>query len=313
MFESDTLSADTSSMIMSLRTCFMIIVFLSTTVLANEGAIENLTRTDKTVQNLRSEISSSIFIVKGKRDAAKLPDLKFYAYTVKEGDNLWNIIARTSLDMDTILTVNSLKSTQDIKPGDILYFPNMRGIVLKVKQNDTLDSIAGRHNIQPIYIEKANKMEGLSKTHIFVPCGTLSKEERFAYLSTGFVSPVSPVRITSGFGMRNDPFLNVPKFHAGIDIICATGTPVKASQSGIVKYAGYMKNYGNLVIIKHTNGYETYYGHLNGFAVKKDQRVTKGALIAYSGNTGRSTGPHLHFEIRKNDKAINPLKILKLK
>ncbi|MFW5808833.1 MAG: LysM peptidoglycan-binding domain-containing M23 family metallopeptidase [Spirochaetota bacterium] len=289
------------------KTAVIAALFLHIGLYAQERTITRLTRTDPVIEQLRADISNSIYIIKSKRNVDTLPELTFYSYTVKDGDNLWNIIARTSLDMDTLLTVNRLESPSDLTPGTVIYIPNMRGIVVDVQSSTTLDFLERKYDVSHEYITRVNRMESLSKPHVFIPCGTLTREERSAFLSTGFGHPVSPVRITSGFGMRKDPFLNVPRFHSGIDIGCKTGTPIKASKGGVVSFSGYMKDYGNLVIIAHDGGYKSYYGHLHRITVAKSQTVKRGTIIAYSGNTGRSTGPHLHFEIRKDDKPVNPL------
>jgi murein DD-endopeptidase MepM/ murein hydrolase activator NlpD len=116
--------------------------------------------------------------------------------------------------------------------------------------------------------------------------------------------------LTSLFGMRKSPFSGRRVFHEGIDIACRTGTPVTASADGIVSRAGLKSGYGKLVIIDHGYGYQTYYGHNSKIFVKAGQRVKRGDKIAAVGNTGRSTGPHLHYEVRLNGTPVNPRKFL---
>ncbi len=116
--------------------------------------------------------------------------------------------------------------------------------------------------------------------------------------------------LTSLFGMRKSPFSGRRVFHEGIDIACRTGTPVTASADGIVSRAGIKSGYGKLVIIDHGYGYQTYYGHNSKIFVKVGQRVKRGEKIAAVGNTGRSTGPHLHYEVRVNGTPTNPRKFL---
>jgi murein DD-endopeptidase MepM/ murein hydrolase activator NlpD len=109
------------------------------------------------------------------------------------------------------------------------------------------------------------------------------------------------------FGMRYHPILKVRRMHNGIDILVNTGTPVYATGSGRIKFAGRKGGLGKTVIIDHGFGYTSIYGHLSRIKVKKGQRVTRGDMIALSGNTGRlSTGPHLHYEVRHNGIALNP-------
>ena len=121
-------------------------------------------------------------------------------------------------------------------------------------------------------------------------------------------TPVDGARISSGFGMRFHPVLGFSRMHKGIDFAVPDGTPVMAAGSGVVQIAGKSHGYGNLVLINHGNGYMTAYGHLSRFAagIHKGMRVRQGQVIAFSGHTGLATGPHLHYEIRKNNQQINP-------
>jgi murein DD-endopeptidase MepM/ murein hydrolase activator NlpD len=121
---------------------------------------------------------------------------------------------------------------------------------------------------------------------------------------TGTFSYPARGRITSGFGWRWG------RRHNGIDIALPVGTPVKAADGGTVKFSGRYGDYGNLVIIDHGDGYETYYGHNKNLLVSKGDKVYKGQTIALSGETGRATGPHLHFEVRRFGVPANPLKFL---
>lgn len=113
-------------------------------------------------------------------------------------------------------------------------------------------------------------------------------------------------RITSSFGERQDPFNGEGAFHAGIDIATAYGQPVRATADGVVLKAAFGNGYGREVMLDHGNGIETLYGHLSGFAVTAGERVTRGQVIGYVGSSGRSTGPHLHYEVRIHDTPVNP-------
>lgn len=113
-------------------------------------------------------------------------------------------------------------------------------------------------------------------------------------------------RITSGFGFRISPINRRREFHNGIDIANKTNTDIYASASGIVTFSGYNGSYGRMIMISHGNGYTTVYAHNSKNLVNVGDKVSKGDVIAKLGSTGRSTGPHVHFEIRKNGKPINP-------
>ncbi|HYL99919.1 MAG TPA: M23 family metallopeptidase [Blastocatellia bacterium] len=113
---------------------------------------------------------------------------------------------------------------------------------------------------------------------------------------------------TDGFGIRKNPFGEGGEFHQGLDLAVDFGTPVSATADGIVTCAGPHAGYGNLIAIYHMNGITTMYGHLSKVSVEVGQRIKKGDQVGYAGSTGRSTGPHVHYEIRVNDQAVDPSK-----
>lgn len=116
--------------------------------------------------------------------------------------------------------------------------------------------------------------------------------------------------VTSSFGWRISPFGDGNELHPGIDIAYTMGAPVVATADGEVSMSGPAGGYGNLVQINHGNGISTLYGHNSQLAVKAGQTVKKGQVIAYAGSTGKSTGPHVHYEVRVNDTAVDPMKYL---
>ncbi len=123
---------------------------------------------------------------------------------------------------------------------------------------------------------------------------------------------IAPVRgiLTDGFGGRSDPFTGEQGTHNAVDISSAVGQPVRAPADGIVVKAEWANGYGNVIYIAHGYGYSTRYGHLSSYAVQPGQRVKRGDVIAYVGSTGRSTGPHLHYEVRLNNNPVNPLEYI---
>ncbi len=123
--------------------------------------------------------------------------------------------------------------------------------------------------------------------------------------------PMTTGVIRSTFGWRIHPILGYRRLHTGVDYAAPKGTPIYAAGNGIVEKAGRSSGYGNLTLLRHTNGYETAYGHQSAFAqgIAPGVRVRQGQLIGYVGSTGLSTGPHLHFEIRVNGQPVDPLRI----
>lgn len=118
-------------------------------------------------------------------------------------------------------------------------------------------------------------------------------------------------RLTSPFGMRRHPIHRVVSFHSGIDLAAPNGTPIMASDSGRVIFNGWYGGYGKVVIVDHGMSYSTLYAHLSSTSVSRGENIQKGEVIGYEGRTGYSTGPHLHFEVRKNGVPQNPLKFLR--
>ena len=111
----------------------------------------------------------------------------------------------------------------------------------------------------------------------------------------------------SGYGMRIDPIYKTAKFHNGMDFSANIGTPVYATGDGVIKKAGWQSGYGKIIVVSHGFGYETWYAHLNKYNVRGGQKVVRGEVIGEVGNTGKSTGPHLHYEVHLKGKVVNPV------
>ena len=134
------------------------------------------------------------------------------------------------------------------------------------------------------------------------------KKEARAY---PLANPAPGEPITSGFGVRKDPMLGTPALHSGIDFRAAIGSPAKVTAPGVVVSAGWNGGYGRMVEVDHGNGFSTRYGHLSRIDVKVGDHVARGDVVGETGSSGRSTGPHLHYEIRRGGDAIDPLRFLK--
>lgn len=167
-----------------------------------------------------------------------------------------------------------------------------------------------------LVISTTMKMDILSK-QIYVQNNSLdemfnlvkSQEDRLKCIPA--IQPVANkdlTKIASGYGMRIDPIYNTPRFHAGMDFTAKTGTDIYSTGNGKVTFAGWKQGYGNCIIIDHGYGYETLYGHCDKLLVREGQSVVRGKTIATVGNTGRSTGPHLHYEVMVRGQHDNPAK-----
>jgi murein DD-endopeptidase MepM/ murein hydrolase activator NlpD len=120
------------------------------------------------------------------------------------------------------------------------------------------------------------------------------------------VYPLMSPRVSSKFGSRTHPIFKVSRHHSGIDLAAPRGAPIRAVRDGLVVFADPYAGYGNLVVVQHENGFTSHYGHCDTIRVKISQSVSAGEIIATVGSTGNSTGPHLHFELRKDGKALDP-------
>jgi murein DD-endopeptidase MepM/ murein hydrolase activator NlpD len=135
------------------------------------------------------------------------------------------------------------------------------------------------------------------------------QDQRQMLASTPSIWPVRGY-LSEGFGNRKDPFTGMPDFHPGIDISTPRGTKVVAPADGVVVFTGKKGGYGNAIVIDHGYGIVTRYAHLDGFNVRPGQRVRRGDVIGFVGNTGRSTAPHLHYEVWVNDQTRNPVQFI---
>jgi len=129
-------------------------------------------------------------------------------------------------------------------------------------------------------------------------------------ISIPSIKPISSFTFTSAFGVRSDPFRGYAAMHAGIDLASPTGTPIYATADGVVDRAEWFGGYGNMVDIDHGKGIATRYGHMSRIVAHAGDHVKRGDLIGYVGSTGRSTGSHLHYEVRIDGHAVNPIPFL---
>jgi murein DD-endopeptidase MepM/ murein hydrolase activator NlpD len=233
-------------------------------------------------------------------------------YRVRQGDTISGIAAANSLSMDAIIALNGISNARRLQEGQIIKIPNMDGIPYTVKDNDTLTKISQAHGVPITAILDANDMDNdriLAGAQIFIPGAHLPTEELKLALGELFIFPIAG-RLTSSFGWRNDPISGIRRYHAAIDLAASLGTPVKAAMDGKIASVGFNATYGKFIIITHSGGYQTMYAHLNSTAVKEGAQVRQGSKIGEVGTTGYSTGPHLHFAVYKNNRAINPYDVL---
>ncbi|MDR1144035.1 MAG: M23 family metallopeptidase [Spirochaetaceae bacterium] len=239
--------------------------------------------------------------------------LLFSAYTFQKGDVAGEVAKQFGLSTSTLISVNNIKNTRAIPEGKVIRVPNQDGIFYSVKKGDTLEIIAARHKAQVSEIKVANELFSdriNPNTSLFIPGATLPWEEEQQINGDLFAWPVRG-RLSSYYGYRRSPFTGGRSFHDGLDIAAPTGTPIKAAMAGRVQSVGYDNVYGNFVIITHTAGYRTLYGHMSTIGTRSGAYVEVGSVIGAVGSTGQSTGPHLHFTVYKNGSSMNPRTVLR--
>lgn len=280
----------------ALRGVLTILVLLSVCAAgATRGQIyiRSLSHSDPEIKQMRSEVTENLRAIAD----GHAPAIKWRRYRLSDKDTFFKVMARTVLNHDTISSVNRLASLWDLNKGDEWLLPNVRGIAVYGKRS----AVAKKFNRK---LDDLIAVPGQENFWFITGLHFDASEKEFFNLKA-FIHPVEG-RITSGFGVRKDPFTEKHKFHKGIDIACSIGTPVVASAEGTVVFAGSKKGYGKTIIVEHRNGYRTLYGHLSKYSVKAGAKVKQGQKIALSGMTGRATGPHLHFEVRRQGQPERP-------
>jgi murein DD-endopeptidase MepM/ murein hydrolase activator NlpD len=262
---------------------------------------------------VRSRMVTQPQIAEGWR-AAGLDVIK---YTIQQKENFWKVAKRCGVDIDTIVGANPGLEKLSAARGQTILVPNQKGVIHRTGEREDVQIIAELYNTPQ---EKIASVNNLQPKHIlsadlelFIPGAKprkLSEEMTAQYnLRNIFGSPL-PGRITSGMGMRKHPVGGFRGRHTGVDLAAKEGTNVAAAASGVVVQAGEADYIGKFVIVSHKDSYTTIYGHCSQILTAPGKTVKKGQIIAKSGQTGRVTGPHLHFEIRKNGIPQNPLKYL---
>ncbi|MCL1911373.1 MAG: peptidoglycan DD-metalloendopeptidase family protein [Leptospirales bacterium] len=238
-----------------------------------------------------------------------LPDdkstLEIRKHTVKSGgESLSSIAMKYRISIDTICGSNNLRTYEPLPAGKALIIPSKDGILYTMRNGSNIVAVAKQYNVslEKILVENSIKNSDFIKmgSVLFIP------DAKPQNIIKGFIWPVSGRAITCGYGWRKNPFSAAEReFHAGLDIK-ANYEWVKSAMYGKVTYSGWMGGYGMTIIIAHPDGSKTLYAHLSQLVVQNGQYVKQGQIIAKSGSTGRSTGPHLHFEVIKNGRQVNP-------
>jgi LysM repeat protein len=245
-------------------------------------------------------------------DTTNLNTINFTEYRINENDTISGIAHKFKLELDTIISFNQIEDARRILVGDIYKIPSRDGLLYTVRRGDNLSNISKSFDVALNDLLDANNLDSdilHPGQDLFVPGAKMRNFDLKKVLGELFIYPVTG-RLTSTYGMRKDPFTGVLRFHNGIDIANSSGSPIQAAMQGTVATIGTHPSYGKYVILSHSEGYQTWYAHLSAYSVKKGQYVSQGQKIGEMGNTGYSTGSHLHFSIFKRGNHVDPLKFL---
>lgn len=251
---------------------------------------------------------------------------------VDVGDNLWRIARRYNVSGEEILKANKLTNGV-LLPGQVLIIPQVAQVALPpgyevahVKEGETAIDVANRVGVPLIDLVRENDLASLYQ----IPAGTALRYRKPGAVTneatvvtadpppqrsnnpekTGLMMPVQG-KLGDRFGWRRHPILGETLFHTGLDLPAPRGTPIRAAQDGRVIYSGWLRGYGQTMVVRHGGGYTTRYAHCSALLKKRGEIVRRGEKIAKVGSSGRSTGPHVHFEVRLLGQPLNPMKFLK--
>lgn len=318
-----------------------IALFFSAPVIAVHGVeyptIESLDNSDVLFRQLQNDISD---YYRTRRSESGTPPLSFFRYELADNDTFMRVASRLTLPQATIASLNGLREARFPSDLEDIIIPNQPGIFAPLAPESDLEyMLSGRVDPDELEIEPEEEPDPLMQTpedpavsdertvthegirtsvrvqnttrdFYFFPGDDFTGEERRAFLGILFRSPLSRFRVTSPFGSRANPFTGRPSFHSGIDLATPPGSPVRAVREGEVVDIGTDQIYGNYVIIEHDRVFTTFYGHLSEIRLNSGDSVQAGTIIGSVGNTGLSTGPHLHFEVRVRGQARNPAQFI---
>jgi murein DD-endopeptidase MepM/ murein hydrolase activator NlpD len=248
--------------------------------------------------------------------AATPSNASILSHTVKQGETLQSIATSMGVSVRDLRADNQIYGTAAPAAGRVLYAAKS-GLVHGIKSGQTLTDISATYGVSVDAITSANGISSTSTifagARLVIPGASSAFWDTVTTLSRGstaqFIWPLQGT-VVSSFGWRQHPVLDMRHHHDGIDLDVPEGTTVYASAGGEVYFYGEQPGYGNVLILEHAGGFYTLYGHLKSSLANKGQYVEKGQRVAISGNTGISSGPHLHFELRNGEFPVDPVSFL---
>jgi murein DD-endopeptidase MepM/ murein hydrolase activator NlpD len=244
--------------------------------------------------------------------AVLLPPLRFFSLARPENMDLFAVAARLNLPYATLATLNGASGPAGFAGLPLLVVPNLPGLFVPEKPQSSFEEILrsvtanSRRDPQPVVV----RLPQGTRRFDFYPGQDFSAVERAFFLNILFRFPLTLGEITSAYGPRPNPLTGSQEYHHGVDIAAPAGMQVLAARDGQVVETGFDPVLGSFIVLAHEGGYQTVYGHLSRVLVSLNQVVRSGMIIGEVGSTGRSTGPHLHFEVRRQGSSRDPLPLL---
>ena len=247
-------------------------------------------------------------------DTITFPSIDGLYYKLEKNDTLAKIAKKYGISVVDIVDYNNI-NPKKLKAGSTIF---LKGVTLQ-KYKDVEGRLIAAQQAKEDKKKNKNKekpekppkgAKGSAPPPPPTPQDDDDGGRSAAYSGAGFAYPVRYAGVSSPFGNRYHPVLKRYILHTGVDLV-AKYVPLRAAKSGVVTFAGNMSGYGKIIIIRHDNGYETRYAHLSVISTNVGEHVNQGDLIGKTGNSGRTTGAHLHFEIRQNGVPKNPMKYLR--
>ncbi|MEW5826073.1 MAG: M23 family metallopeptidase [Candidatus Bipolaricaulota bacterium] len=260
--------------------------------------------------------AASAPVASGSSSAASTTPNSIQSYTVKAGDTVQRIASSLGVSARDLRASNQLFESDSLQVGKVLY-ASKDGLVHTIKSGQTLSDISVTYGVSANAIAMANGIATSSTifagSRLVIPGASSAFWDTVDKLAHGRATLFSwPLEgeVVSTYGWRDHPVLDMRHHHDGIDLDVPEGTTVYASAPGEVYYYGEQPGYGNVLILEHATNYYTLYGHLSSSLVRVGQYVERSQRVALTGNTGISSGPHLHFELRNGEFPLDPLQVL---
>jgi murein DD-endopeptidase MepM/ murein hydrolase activator NlpD len=272
--------------------------------------ITRMVPSDNGFRQFISDVESNRRRVSGARGRPEetAEHLTIYQYTVRQGDDLFSIAARCNIPYSALASLNRLSSPVSLEAGRLLLLPSCPGIYIPQSPESDLERLIGASRLgKQESVELLIRAAGRQQIFHFFPGADYTPTERAYFVNAGFFRfPLQSFRLTSSYGIRENPVTGNVRLHQGIDLAAPEGTEVYAAADGTVTEIGDDPVYGIYIIIGHNDRWTSLYGHLQRVETVLRSNVKSGTLIGRVGTTGQSTGPHLHFELRQDGRALNP-------